>query len=72
MMDDLAAKINAHLEAGGVVQVTTYLRSTVYNAKHTGWFYERGGELFVRRGRSADCLSCAGRPAVGIRFGRYS
>lgn len=29
----MAAKINKHLESGGVVQVTTYLRSVVYK-----WF----------------------------------
>ena len=65
-----AATLNAHLESGGVVQVTTYLRSTLYNRKHAGWFTERGGNLHVRHGRGTVQLSIGERMLVGIRCGR--
>ena len=66
-----AAELNAHLETGGVVQVTTYARSTVYEQKHAGFFRDNGTELFVRRGKRWDCLGRVDRPYVGIRLGRY-
>lgn len=66
-----AEQLNAHLASGGVVQVTTYLRSTIYDNRHAGWFSENSkGELFVRRGRSKDCLGRNGS-LVGIRLGQY-
>ena len=63
-----ASTINAHLEAGGMVQVTTYLKSWVYSAKHAGMFFDRNGSTFVRRGKSSDQLSIKDRFLVGIRF----
>jgi hypothetical protein len=67
-----AEKLNAHLAAGGIVQVTTYLKSTIYDSRHSGWFTENGkGELFVRRGKSRDCLGAVDRPIVSIRLGRF-
>lgn len=65
-----ADKINEHLKGGGVVQVTTYTRSTLYGIKHAGWFEVRNGSLFVRSGRRFDQLSIGERMLVGIRFGR--
>lgn len=62
-----AAKLNAHLESGGVVQVTTYLRSTIYDGpKYAGWFTASGDSLFVRRGKGRDCIN-----GVSIRIGRW-
>ena len=72
MTDWTADRLNNHLENGGVVQVTTYLRSTVYEPKHAGLFFEKAGELFVKRGRKADCLGRTAAPLVGIRLGRYA
>jgi len=69
-MKELADRINRHLRDGGAVQVTTYLRSTIYYQQHAGWFSEQGGELLVQRGRGKDRLSIAGKVSVGIRFGR--
>lgn len=65
-----ADTLNAHLSAGGRVQVTTYLRSTVYTAKHAGWFrMSRCGCLHVRRSITrSDCLSIGDRLLVGIRL----
>ena len=65
----MADKINDHLMNGGVVQVTTYTKSTVYYQKHAGWFFMVGDSLHVRRGRGKDCLSIGERLLVGIRFG---
>lgn len=65
-----ANELNEHLASGGVVQVTTYLRSTLYTRKHAGWFEQRNGSLYVRRGRKFDCLSIGDRLLVGIRLGR--
>jgi hypothetical protein len=67
----MAAEINAHLEDGGAVQMVTYGRSVIYQKRNAGDFVARGKDLYVRRGRSYDCLSCAGRLGVAIRFGRY-
>jgi hypothetical protein len=67
-----AEKLNAHLAAGGIVQITTYLKSTMYDSRHAGWFTENSkGELFVRRGKSRDCLGTVDRPIVSIRLGRF-
>lgn len=65
-----ADELNAHLASGGVVQVTTYMRSTLYDSRHAGWFSERKGSLHVQSGRRHDCLSCGDRLMVGIRLGR--
>ncbi len=67
----IADKINDHLEAGGVVQVTTYLKSILYTKKHVGWFQMIGDNLYVNRGRTKDCLSLGGKVIVGIKFGTY-
>lgn len=67
-----AATLNAHLANGGAVQITTYLKSTIYTPQHAGVFTESNGELFVRRGRGRDCLGPIARPLVGIRLGRYA
>lgn len=65
-----ADQLNTHLAAGGVIQVTTYTRSTLYQRKHAGWFLERGGNLYVQHGRSTHQLSIGNSPMVGIRLGR--
>lgn len=66
-----ADKANAHLEAGGVIQITTYTRSTLYSQKHAGWFFMRGSNLHVKAGRGSNCLSLGDRTLVSIRYGRY-
>lgn len=63
-----ADELNAHLANGGTVQITTYLRSTLYARKHAGWFSERGGSLHVQSGRRHDCLSIGDRLLVGVRL----
>lgn len=66
-----ADSLNAHLAAGGIVQVSTYLRSTIYGPKHAGLFITRGGRLSVRRGKYVDALAQTdGRLLVGIKFGQ--
>jgi hypothetical protein len=66
-----AAEINEHLETGGVFQVTTYTRSTVYSKKHAGWFFEKGGSLYVKHGRSSVILATDKILLVGLRFGNF-
>jgi hypothetical protein len=63
-----ADRLNAVLAAGGTVVVATYLRATQYRSRHAGMFFERGGALYVRRGRSADCLSIGDRLLVALRI----
>jgi hypothetical protein len=65
-----ADKINNHLrDEGGVVQITSYGRSTLYSRKHIGWFSMDSSNLMVRRGRAKDCLSIGPRLLCAIRFG---
>lgn len=66
-----AQTLNEHLESGGAVQVSTYLKSTIYDSRHVGWFKESNGELYVKRGKGWDCLWFVDRPMVSIRLGRY-
>jgi hypothetical protein len=68
-----ADALNAHLRGGGVVQVTTYGRSTIYSERHAGWFYERDGNLMVRaggRGKRGLQLSIKHLMLVSLRGGR--
>ena len=61
-----ADKINNRLREGGIVQVTSYTRSTIYRQKHTGWFWmDKKNMLMVRQGRGSICIEYA-----GIRLGR--
>lgn len=67
-----ASELNEHLESGGVVQVTTHLRSWLYTSKHAGWFTEHNGNLHVQSGKRTNQLSIGDRMLVGIRCGRYT
>jgi len=69
--DAEAARLNEHLRAGGVVQVATYYRATVYQQKHAGWFTSDGKSVYVKRGKSRDCLSCGDRYVCSVRTGHY-
>lgn len=62
-----AERLNAILAAGGAVVIGTYTRATQYGPRHAGWFEERGGHLYVRRGRGRDQLSIGQVLLVGIR-----
>jgi hypothetical protein len=56
-MQSYADKINAHLEAGGSVQVSTHSRATLYRKKHAGYFRSgKGQSLYVRSGKRFNCL----------------
>ena len=64
-----ASDIRSHLETGGAVQVTTYLRSWIYTRQHADWFSNSAnGSLYVRQGRGKVCLSIGARLVVGLRF----
>ena len=68
-----ADALNQHLREGGVVQVSTYLRSTLYRQKHAGMFYEAAnGDLRVKSGNSSVCLATTSTLLVHIRLGRVA
>lgn len=55
-----AAKITAHLAAGGKVVVGTYTRATVYGSRHTSLFHATSSGLYVQSGKRWDCIDyCA-------------
>jgi hypothetical protein len=61
------AEIQAQLATpGNVVQVTTYLKSTVYEHKHAGMFKATNTGLYVQRGKRWDDIS-----RTSIRFGKW-
>lgn len=70
-METMAQQLNARLESDGVVQITTYGKSTLYDKRHAGWFSASAGSLYVRYGRGRNCLSAGERLLVAIRSGRY-
>lgn len=51
------AVIHAHLARGGKVMVATYTQATIYSTKHADWFTATTDGLYVRRGKSKDCLN---------------
>ncbi len=67
-----ADSISAHLRSGGVVQLTTYTRSTVYEKKHADWFTQEGDKVYVRAGRGKHLIINGTGVYVGIKFGRYA
>lgn len=50
------AEIQAALKEGRRVQVSTYLKSTVYDERHIGMFRATEKSLYVQRGRAWDCI----------------
>ena len=67
-----ADALNAHLADGGVVQMTTYQISRLYDKRHAGWFVEMAdGSLGVKQGKGIECLSVRQRLMVGLRLGSY-
>jgi hypothetical protein len=53
----LVAKINAALEAGQIVQLTTYTHATRYTKKHLGMFKATKSGAYVQRGKRWDCIN---------------
>lgn len=55
----IAARVLAHIQSGGDVQITTYTRSTYYKgSKHADMFrIGKDGNLYVQHGRSWNCLT---------------
>jgi len=68
----MADKLNSVLHGDGVVQVTTYLKSTLYTKKHAGMFSMRGDSLYVQHGKSINRLSHGKQMLVGVRTGRLA
>lgn len=55
LQSDIIQKIKTHLANGGKVQITTYTRSTMYDARHIdGFKVGRDGSPLVQRGRAWD------------------
>ena len=70
-MDYNAESLNQHLVSGGVVQVTTCMKSWLYQPKHAGMFVQRPDGLYVKQGKRAVPLIINGCALVSIRTGRY-
>ena len=66
-------KIKSHLGTpGNVVQVTTPLRSTIYEHKHREMFSKGSdGHLRVQSGKKSVSLGPDHGPWVGIRMGSF-
>ena len=69
--DRIHSEIVNHLTAGGIVQVTTYARSTVYERKHASYFVAKPDGVYVRSGKQLNQIVGLVGPLVGIRMGRY-
>lgn len=68
-MTSMLSRIQTHLDSDGAVQVTTYLRSTIYHRKHRDWFSVDGtGHLMVRSGRKTVSLGPDKAPWVRVGF----
>ena len=67
-MQTLVDKIIEHLREGGVVQITTYTKSWIYDGAKCIPLFKNGkdGEPLVREGKRF--VSFKGN---GVRFGRY-
>jgi hypothetical protein len=66
-MTDLE-RIQSHLKTGGVVQMTNYLHSWVYDKPACADLFKAGSDshLYVKQGKHwVDCSGCS------IRFGHY-
>lgn len=50
-------KVVAHLEAGGLIIVGSYTRPVKYTRKHASMFVAKKDGLYVKRGKSLDCLN---------------
>lgn len=59
-----AARIAAHLNAGGKVVVATYTRATVYSRRHTDLFRATRSGLLVRSGKHWDCIDHCAIPFI--------
>lgn len=57
-----ADSLNAALNEGRRVQVTTYGRSTIYGPRNAGCFKNgaKSGDLYVQRGKNWDCIGTKG------------
>jgi hypothetical protein len=68
-----AESLNKYLADGGYILLATYLKSTLYKPKHAGWFSEDSkGAVYVRRGKTRDCIGHVDRPMIGVRFGKMT
>lgn len=52
----LVGNINAALESGAIVQLTTHTRATRYTRKHLGWFKATRSGAYVQSGKRWDCI----------------
>lgn len=50
------AFIQKHLEAGHMIQLTTYMRATRYQRKHIGMFKATRSGAYVQSGRQWLCI----------------
>lgn len=61
------AKICETLQSGGIVQVCTHLKAWQFSKpEHVKFFMLSGNGLFMRRGKSWDCIDYS-----NLRFGKF-
>lgn len=64
-----ATKLNDHLNAGGVVRVTTQMRCTEYKSKHAGWFFvDAQDNLRVKAGKGSVVIAYPTMLLVDVRM----
>jgi hypothetical protein len=63
---------NEFLEAGGIIELRSRTKLWEYRKKHAGMFYMGAdGNLYVKRGKSADCLSSCNGTRLLVSVGFY-
>jgi hypothetical protein len=53
---ELLNAIQETLNSGLRVQVSTHLKSTIYDSRHVGMFKVSGNSLYAQRGKKWDCI----------------
>jgi len=69
-MEITAEQLNKYLEDGKSIQVTTYTKSWIYTQEHTGWFSQKGKELYVQDGKGKNFLGTTDRLIVSMKLSK--
>lgn len=64
----LFTEIQQHLESGGAVQITTYIKSWLFQKKHKEYFFVKNNNLYMKSGKNSFQLSNGEHLLVGLRY----